>query len=92
MNPESIDAVLSQTVGVSGCGLLLLAVFAGFLVPFVIARPPRPAEPGEDMGETIHRTSSNVMWWMILLVGLAVALALAGEAVGIDTLSGVTPR
>lgn len=92
MNTEAIDATLSQTIGVSGCGLLLLALFAGWFVPFVLARTPRPAEPDERLDETIHRKSSNLMWWMVFLVGLAMALALGGEAIGIDTLEGVTPR
>jgi hypothetical protein len=92
MNTNPIDAVLSQTVGVSGYGLLLLALFAVWFVPFVIARRPRPAEDDERLDETIHRKTGNLMWWMIFLTGLAFAIAIVGEVIGIDTLSGVTPR
>ena len=92
MTPESIDAVLSQSIPVSGCGLLLLAVAVLVLVPGVIAKRPEKPNPDEHWSQQAYQQSSNVLWLIIVIACLIFACALAGEVGGIDTLSGVTPR
>lgn len=79
---------LSQTVGVSACGMLIIILFLVIGIPFVIMRRPEPPEHPAD----IHQHTSNAMWWMIAIACVIVALAFAGELIGIDTLQGVTPR
>lgn len=92
MTPESIDAVLSQSIPVSGCGLLLLAVAVLVIIPGVIAKRPEKPDPGEHWSQQAYQQSSNVLWLIIVIACLIFACALAGEVGGIDTLSGVTPR
>lgn len=92
MTPESIDAVLSQSIPVSGCGLLLLAVAVLVIVPGVIAKRPEKPNPDEHWSQQAYQQSSNVLWLIIVIACLIFACALAGEVGGIDTLSGVTPR
>jgi hypothetical protein len=92
MTPESIDAVLSQSIPVSGCGLLLLAVAVLVIIPGVIAKRPEKPDPGEHWSQQAYQHSSNVLWLIIVIACLIFACALAGEVGGIDTLSGVTPR
>ena len=92
MNPDSIDALLSQSVPISGCGLLALAVLVVVVIPFVLGRTPQKPDPEEHPLQQAYTHSGNALWWLIFLACAVVALALAGEAVGIDTMRTLTPR
>lgn len=91
MNTDAMRETLSQTVAVSGCGLMLLAIGIVVAMRFITAAPPPPA-PDDTIADEIHRGTSNFMRILLMLAAVIVALALFGEAIGIDTLQGVTPR
>lgn len=88
IDTAAADTFLSQTVLVNGWGMIGIIVFLVVVIPFVIMRRPEPPEHPAD----IHQHTSNAMWWMIAIACVIVALAFAGELVGIDTMQGVTPR
>lgn len=82
---------LSQTVAVSGFGLLLLAIGIVAAMRFITAAPP-PPKPDDTMADEIHRGTSNFLRYVLMLAAILIAMMLIGEVFGIDTLQGVTPR
>lgn len=82
---------LSQTVAISGFGLLLLAIGIVAAMRFITAAPPPPA-PDDTVADEIHRGTSNFLRYVLMLAAILIALMLVGEVFGIDTLQGVTPR
>lgn len=91
MDTNAMRETLSQTVAVSGCGLLFLAVGIVAAMKFITAAPP-PPRPDDTIADEIHRGTSNFLRYVLMLAAILIALMLVGEVFGIDTLQGVTPR
>lgn len=79
--------ILSRTIPISGYGLCGLSLLVLVGIPFVLARPPRSSHPAD-----LHEATGNLMWYLVFFSCLIVALALAGEAAGLDTIPNFGPR
>lgn len=91
MDTNEFQAVLSQTVPVSGCGLGVIVLLV-LSLPFWLAKKPEQPDANDHALVRAHQHSANFLWLVFLLACVVVAAALAGELFGFDTLQGVAPR
>lgn len=92
MNTEAMRAVLAQSFGVSGFGVIIIAILVVFVIPFVIAKPPTEVSEREHWSQQAYQKSSNFLWWVIFIAAVIFAAALVGEVGGVDSIPGMGPR
>ncbi len=92
MDTNAMRDTLSQTVAsLDAWGVILLGVVVIVFFGLLLPKKPDLPEP-QNLLQEIEHANDHIMYYAVVLAALIIGLLIIGEAFGIDTLQGVTPR